>query len=101
MKLRYAYGHTELVNFQFLGDLEEKIDTSLCEWWLSDIEFSPDCEEFHKMRDWVEDSTIWYLIDVSPMLQPRSKKSKYQAIEVLANEYIFGTQRLHSVLNKF
>ena len=29
--------------------------------------------------------------NVSPMLQPRSKKSKYQAIEVLANEYILGT----------
>ena len=63
VKLCYAHGHTEFVDFQFFGDLDEGIDTSLCEWWLSDIDFSLDCEEFYEMRDWIEDSMIWDLVE--------------------------------------
>ncbi|KFY05665.1 hypothetical protein V491_09069 [Pseudogymnoascus sp. VKM F-3775] len=51
--------HAELVDFDFLLDIDAGIDTALCDWWLSDIE---DYEEFEKWRGEMEDSMGWELI---------------------------------------
>jgi hypothetical protein len=39
VRLNYRHGHTEMVDFQFFCDLDDGIDTNLCDWWLSDIDF--------------------------------------------------------------
>ena len=63
VRLHYAHGHIEIVDFQFFRDLDDGIDTSLCDWWLSDIDFFLDCEEFKESRDMTEDSMTWDLIE--------------------------------------
>lgn len=42
LKLHYANGHSEMVDFQYGCDLDDGIDTSLVDWWLSDATFSSD-----------------------------------------------------------
>ena len=32
VRLNYAYEHIEIVDFQFLCDLDDEIDTNLCNW---------------------------------------------------------------------
>ncbi|KAH8679543.1 hypothetical protein BGZ60DRAFT_524767 [Tricladium varicosporioides] len=59
----YAPWHTEIVDFQFFCDLDHGIGTALYDWWLSDINFFLDCEEFREWRDVMEDSMIWNLIE--------------------------------------
>jgi hypothetical protein len=59
----YAPWHTEIVNFQFLCDLDDGIDTSLYDWWLSDTDFFLDYEEFREWRDVMEESMPWNLIE--------------------------------------
>lgn len=63
VRLNYAHGHTEIVHFQFFCDLEDGIGTSLCDWWLSDMGFFLDYEEFKKWREVTEDSMNWDLIE--------------------------------------
>ncbi len=63
VRLNYAHGHTEIVDFQFFCDLDDGIDTSLCDWWLSDIDFFLDYEEFKEWREVTEDSMTWDLIE--------------------------------------
>jgi hypothetical protein len=63
VRLNYAYGHSEIVDFQFFCDLDDGIDTSLCDWWLSDIGFFLDYEEFEEWRHVTEDSMTWDLIE--------------------------------------
>jgi hypothetical protein len=63
VRLRYAHGHTEIVDFQFLCDLDDGIYTSLYEWWLADIDFSLDYKEFKEWKDMIEDSMTWDLIE--------------------------------------
>jgi hypothetical protein len=65
-RLTYKYGtyrSSETVDFNFLCDLDDGIYTSLCDWWLSDIDFSLDYSEFEEWRDVMEDSITWDLID--------------------------------------
>lgn len=63
VRLKYEHGHTEIVDFQFFCDLDDGIDTSLCDWWLSDVDFFLDYEEFKKGREVAEDSMTWDLIE--------------------------------------
>ncbi|KAK5458522.1 hypothetical protein LTR55_012003, partial [Exophiala xenobiotica] len=63
VRLDYAHGDIETVDFQFFCDLEDGIETSLCDWWLADRDFFLDCEEFKEMRDVIQDSMTWDLID--------------------------------------
>lgn len=53
----------QIVDFQFLCDLDEGIDISLHDWWLTDLDFCLDCEEFEEWRDMTEDSITWDLIE--------------------------------------
>jgi hypothetical protein len=59
----YTPWHTEIVDFQFFCDLDNGIGTALYDWWLSDIDFSLDYEEFREWRDMMEDSMTWNLIE--------------------------------------
>ncbi|KAL8669126.1 MAG: hypothetical protein Q9168_006266 [Polycauliona sp. 1 TL-2023] len=63
VRLNYDHGHTEIVDFQFCCDLHDGIDTSLYNWWLSDIDFFLDHEEFKQWREVTEDSMTWDLIE--------------------------------------
>jgi len=63
VRLKYMHGQSEIVDFQFFCDLDDGIDTSLCDWWLSDIDFFLDYEEFEEWRDVIEDSMTWDLIE--------------------------------------
>ena len=63
VRLDYVHGHTEIVDFQFFCDLDDGIDTSLCDWWLSDPQFFQDYEKLKKWREVTEDSIKWDLID--------------------------------------
>jgi hypothetical protein len=63
VRLNYAHGHTEIFDFKYFRDLDDGIDTSLCDWCLSDIHFYLDCEEFKEWRDVMEDSMTWNLIE--------------------------------------
>ncbi|KAK5562188.1 hypothetical protein LTR43_012217, partial [Exophiala xenobiotica] len=63
VRLDYARGDIETVDFQFFCDLQDGTETSLCEWWLADIDFFLDCEEFKEMRDVSQDSMTWDLIE--------------------------------------
>jgi len=63
VRLNYAYGHTEIVDFQFFCDLDDGIDTNLCDWWLSDIDLFLEYEEFKEWREVIEDSMTWDLIE--------------------------------------
>ncbi|KAL9105178.1 MAG: hypothetical protein Q9227_009591 [Pyrenula ochraceoflavens] len=63
VRLSYAHGHTEIVDFQFFCDLDDGIDTSLCDWWLSDIDTLPDYEEFKEWQEVTQDSMTWDLIE--------------------------------------
>ena len=63
IRLNYAPGYTEIVDFQFFRDVVDGIDTSLCDWWLSDVDFFLDYEEFKKWREVTEDSMTWDLIE--------------------------------------
>ena len=58
--LNYKHGISEIVDIQFFSDLDDEIDTGLCDWWLSDID-SLDYEEFKEWRDVTEDSMAWEL----------------------------------------
>lgn len=53
----------QIVNFQFLCDLEEGIDTSLRDWWLEDIDLLLNYKEFKKWQDVTEDTIAWDLIE--------------------------------------
>jgi hypothetical protein len=64
VRLGYVHGQSEIVDFQFFCDLDDGIDTSLCDWWLSDIGFFLDYEEFKEWRDVMEDSMTWNLIEL-------------------------------------
>lgn len=63
VRLKYAHGYTETVDFQFFCDLDDGIDDSLCDWWLSDIDFFLDYEEFKEWQDMTEDSMTEDLIE--------------------------------------
>ncbi|KIW21902.1 uncharacterized protein PV07_12688 [Cladophialophora immunda] len=63
VRLEYLDRDTEMVDFQFFCDLDDGIDTTLYEWWLSDIDFYLDYEEFKELRDVAEDSMTWDLIE--------------------------------------
>jgi hypothetical protein len=63
VRLSYAHGDSEIVDFNFFCDLDDGIHTSLYDWWLSDIDFFLDYEEFEERRDVMEDSITWELIE--------------------------------------
>jgi hypothetical protein len=63
VRLKYAHGYTETVDSRFFCDLDDGIDTSLYEWWLSDIDFFLDYKEFEEWRDVTEDSIAWDMIE--------------------------------------
>ena len=52
----YAPWHTEIMDLQFICDLDTGIKAALYNWWLSDTDFFLDYEEFRKWRDVIEDS---------------------------------------------
>lgn len=62
--LGWAPEHTEKVDFQFFCDLENGIETSLCDWWLSDLDFFRNCERFKEWQEGTEDSMTWDLIEL-------------------------------------
>ena len=55
-RLYYAHGHTETVDLKFISDLDDGIDTSLCDWWLSHDDFFQDYEKF---KDLVKDRLLY------------------------------------------
>jgi len=61
--LNYSHGHSEIVDFHFFCDLDNGIDTSLCDWWLLDIDLVLNYEEFKEWREVTEDSMTWDLIE--------------------------------------
>ena len=63
VRLDYAHGQTDVVDFQFFCDLDDGIDTCLCDWWLSDVKFYQEYEKFNEWRQVTEDSMQWDLID--------------------------------------
>ncbi|KAH6684762.1 hypothetical protein B0J14DRAFT_664750 [Halenospora varia] len=63
VRLNYTHGHTGIVDLKYFCDLDDGIDTSLCDWWLSDIDFFLDYEEFKEWQDVMEDSMTWNLIE--------------------------------------
>ena len=63
VRLPFTHGCTETVDFRFFADLDEGINTSLYEWWLSDPDFQLDYEEFDEWRGVAEDSITWDLIE--------------------------------------
>ena len=63
VELTYAHEYTEKVDFQFFCDLDDGINTSLCDWWLSDIGFFQAYEGFREWRELTEDSMTWDLIE--------------------------------------
>ena len=63
IKLTYTHEYTETVDSQFFCDLDDGINTSLCDWWLSDIGFFQDYEGFREWRELTEDSMTWDLIE--------------------------------------
>jgi hypothetical protein len=63
VRLHYAHGDSEVVDFKFFCDLEDGIKTALYDWWLSDIDFHLDNEEFEEWRDAKEDSMTSDLIE--------------------------------------
>jgi hypothetical protein len=64
VRLRYTHGYTRTVDYQFFGDLEAGIRTTLYDWWLSDIDYFLDCEAFMELRDMTKESIISDLIDL-------------------------------------
>lgn len=48
VRLDYAHGQMETVDFQYFRDLDNGIDTSLNEWWLADTNFFLDLQGFKK-----------------------------------------------------
>jgi hypothetical protein len=62
VRLEYAHGYSEVVDFEFFCDLEQRIQTGLYDWWLSDIDFYLDNQEFEEWRDVIEDSMTEDLI---------------------------------------
>ncbi|CAG8982554.1 hypothetical protein HYALB_00002336 [Hymenoscyphus albidus] len=64
LSLNYANGHIEINDSQqYSYDLEDGIDTSLHEWWLSDVDIFLSYQEFEELRDVTEDSIVWDQID--------------------------------------
>ena len=63
VRLHYAHGHTEMVNFQFFCDLDAGIDIGVHDWWLLDVDFLLDYKIFEEERDVSEDRMIWDLIE--------------------------------------
>ena len=63
VRLKYAHGCTEIVDFQFFCDLDDGIEDSLCDWWLLDIDFFRDYEEFKEWKNMTEESITWDLIE--------------------------------------
>ena len=62
VQLDYAHGHTEIVDFQYLVDLDDGINTCLYDWGLTEPELILDYEEFDEWRAVTEDSMIDDLI---------------------------------------
>jgi hypothetical protein len=63
--VRIYFAHekrAETVDFRFFRALDDGIKTSLCDWWLSDIDFL-DYENFKECRDETEVAIAWELID--------------------------------------
>lgn len=63
VKLYYMREHTEIVDFQYFCDLEDGIDTALCDWWLADLDFAHIYEAFKEWRAMTEDDMAWDLIE--------------------------------------
>lgn len=63
VRLNYAHEHTGIVDFTFFCDLDNGIETALYDWWLSNIDFFLDWEDFREWRDVTEDSMAWDLIE--------------------------------------
>ncbi len=92
IRLTYAHEYTEpvdeyteIVDFQFFCDLDDGINTSLCDWWLSDISFFRDYEAFKEWREMIEDSMTsdliefwetWHGVDYDGTIKELSVKEK-------------------------
>jgi hypothetical protein len=55
IRVNYAHGHSETVDFDFFCELDHGIEIGLYDWWLADIDFFLDHEEFKEWRDAMED----------------------------------------------
>jgi hypothetical protein len=59
IRVNYAHGHSETVDFDFFCELDHGIEIGLYDWWLADIDFFLDHEEFKEWRDAMEDGMVW------------------------------------------
>lgn len=55
--------HAEIVNFDFFCVLDDVIRKVLFEWWLSDLAFSFEYEEFQEYSAAIKDWIVWDQID--------------------------------------
>jgi hypothetical protein len=63
VRLRFAHGYCETVDFEFFCSLDDGIDTALSGWWLVDIDFFLRYKEFKSWQDVVEDGMISDLVE--------------------------------------
>lgn len=50
---------SEFVDFNFFCALDDGIETALIDWWLADLDFCFENEEFQEYRGEMEDSIVW------------------------------------------
>lgn len=48
--VKYGYGSSTIVDLDFFFELDDGIETGLCEWWLTDDEFQLNWSEFDEWR---------------------------------------------------
>ena len=62
-RLVYEQRHSDTVSTDFFCHLDEGVETVLYDWWLTDIEFLSNYDEFKQWRDAMEESMSWECID--------------------------------------
>lgn len=75
----YAHEHTKVVDFQYLLDLDDGIDTRLCDWWLSHIAvFEEWRDETEKRMRWepVELWETWHDVDCNGAIKELSTNER-------------------------
>ena len=103
VRLDYAHGHTEIVDFQFFCDLDDGINTTLYDWWLSGIDFSSDYEEFKEWRE-VTDASMtedliefWHDFDYDGTIKELSAEEKLLYDEA-KNKLLVGHEKKRTVI---
>lgn len=54
VRLSFAHKYSATVDGEFFSDLDQGIETILCDWWLADLDFFIDLKAFGEWRDVLE-----------------------------------------------